>query len=68
MMRSAILIDDRDQRVGRVQVPETAFVIQHGEDFYVRTSEVVRLSRNGPGLAAVFRITEVFVRAKLEPV
>lgn len=67
MTRVAILVGERDEPVGRAQVPETAFVIRHQGDYYVRTPEGVRLSKTGSGLGIVFRITEVYVRERLEP-
>lgn len=63
--RVAILLDDRDNRIGKTVVPETVFIIRHDDAFYVRTAKGVRLSGGGIGVA--FEETEVYVRGKLEP-
>lgn len=63
--RAAILIDERDRHIGKTMVPETVFVIQHGESLFVRTEKGVRLS--GGGIGVVFIETEPFVRQRLDP-
>lgn len=65
--RTAVLLDERDRKLGKVMVPETVFVIEHRGDVFVRTAEGVRLTRDGVGVAVVFRQTEVFVRDRLAP-
>lgn len=67
MTRTAILIDECDKRLGRTQVPESAQVIRHQNAVFVRTQEAIRLTRSGTGMAAVFRIAEIFTRPTLEP-
>lgn len=66
-IRAAVLFDEKGVKLGRVMVPETVFVISHAGDTYVRTGEAIRLVKNGVGLGAVFRATEVYVREKLGP-
>lgn len=63
MMRTAILVDDFDKRLGSVSVAETTFVIKHGDGFYVRTPRGIRLA--GGGIGVVFEPTEVIERNKL---
>lgn len=66
MKRTAILIDERDRRLGRTDIPDAIHIIQHGETMFIRSSEAVRLA--GGGVGVIFRVAEVFVRNKLEPV
>lgn len=66
MTRVAILVDDRDRRIGRVSVPETVFVIRHNGGIFVRTAKGLRLPGGGIGVA--FEETEVYVRDQLEPI
>jgi hypothetical protein len=65
--RTAVLLGERDEKVGKTAVPDTTFVICHQGDYFVRTAEGMRLTRGGVGVAAVFRLTEVFVRDRLDP-
>lgn len=65
MTRTAVLVDERDRRLGKVAVPETVFVIRHGGAVFVRSERGVRLS--GGGIGVVFEETEVYVRERLEP-
>lgn len=65
MNRTAILIDERDRRIGKTMVPETAFVIRHGNSLFVRTEKGIRLS--GCGIGVVFIETDPHVRQKLDP-
>lgn len=65
--RAAVLFDERDNKIGKVMVRETTFIIKHNGAFFVRTSDGIRLTRDGVGMGAVFRQTEVFVRERLEP-
>jgi hypothetical protein len=67
-MRLAVLIDERDRRLGKVQVPESCFVILHHTAVYIRTDKVVRLHHSHRAMAVVFEQTEVFVREKLEAI
>lgn len=66
--RAAVLIDERDRKLGKTMVPETVMVIKHNDLVFVRTGEGIRLTRDGVGMGAVFRETEVYVRARLDPV
>lgn len=63
--RAIVLVDESDRKIGKTVVPETVFVIRHGESMFVRTAEGVRL--RGGGIGIVFRATEVFVRERLDP-
>lgn len=65
-MRLAVLIDERDRRLGKIQVPEACFVIQHGDASFVRTDKVIRLHHSHRAMAVVFEQTEIFVRERLE--
>lgn len=65
MTRTGILVDESDRRLGSVRVPETIFVVKHGDDLFVRTGEGIRLG--GGGIGVIFRATEVFVRERLDP-
>lgn len=62
-IRAAVLIDERDRRLGTTMVPETAFIIKHGEGLFVRTAQAVRLS--GGAVGVVFQEMEPLVRQKL---
>lgn len=63
--RAAILVDERDRRVGRCVVPEATFVIGYRDGLFVRTEEGARLS--GGGVGVIFRETDVLMRHKLDP-
>ena len=63
MMRTVVLLDERDRPIGRAQVPELTFVIKHDDRFFVRTDKGARLA--GGGIGAVFVETEVIIRNKL---
>lgn len=63
--RTAVLVDDRDNRIGSTPVPEATFIIRHGDDLFVRTDKGVRLS--GGGIGVVFLLTEPAVRGTLKP-
>lgn len=65
MRRTAVLVDDRDRRLGSCVVPDTITVIQHAEGIFVRTETGVRLS--GGGIGVVFRETEAVERTSLKP-
>lgn len=67
MMRIAILLNEKDVRLGRCSVQESTFIIQYGDEFFYRTTEGVRLTRDGVGIGVVFRQTEVYVRERLDP-
>ena len=67
-MRTAVLLDDSDVKLGKVAVQETTFVIRHGGSYFVRTAEGVRLTRAGCGVGVVFRETQIFIRERLEPI
>lgn len=61
--RVAVLLDERDRRVGSTIVPETVFIINHAGRFFVRTEKGARMS--GGGVGAIFEETEVYVRERL---
>lgn len=62
-IRAAVLIDERDRRLGTTMVPETTFLIQHGEGLFVRTAQAIRLS--GGAVGVVFQEMEPLLRQKL---
>lgn len=62
-IRAAVLIDERDRRLGTTMVPETTFLIKHGEGIFVRTTQGLRLS--GGAIGVVFQEMEPLVRQKL---
>lgn len=64
-VRTAVLINDRDVRLGSVTLPDTVFVMSHGGSYFARTDKGIRLP--GGGIAVVFQETEVYVREKLAP-
>lgn len=63
----AVLIDERDRRLGKLMVAPQCAIIRHGGSFFVRTGRGVKLHHSHRAVAAVFEETEVFVREKLEP-
>ena len=64
--RVAVLIGERDEKLGKTVVPDVAMVIEHNGDLFVRTTEGIRLSKIGTGVGAVFRLTDAYVRPRLE--
>lgn len=66
-MRTAVLIDERDRRVGKLPVADSCFVIRHQGSYFVRTDKGVRLHHSHRALAVVFEQTDVYVRDKVEP-
>jgi hypothetical protein len=68
MMRRAVLIDDRDNRLGTVDVNDATFVVRHGGATFVRTDTGVKLRPSHRMLAVVFQQTEVYVRDKLDAI
>jgi len=62
--RTAVLLGERDERLGRTTVPESTFVIRHEGAFYIRTGNGVRLP--GGGIGVIFEQTEVIDRPQLE--
>lgn len=68
MMRVAVLIDERDRRLGKLQVSESCFVIRHNDAVFVRTAKAVKLHHSHRVTAVVFEQTEVYVRDRLEAV
>lgn len=67
-MRTAVLIDERDRRIGKLTVGEACFVIQHRDATFIRTEKAVRLHHSHRALAVVFEQTEVYVRDRLEEI
>lgn len=63
--RVAVLLDERDNKIGTVTVPDTISVIRHKGAIFVRTAKGLRLSGGGIGVA--FIATEVYVRDQLQP-
>jgi hypothetical protein len=68
MMRLAVLINERDVRLGAVNISDATAVIRHGGSIFVRTGKTVKLRPNHRMLALVFEQTEIYVRDKLEPI
>lgn len=66
MRRTAVLINDRELRLGKVAVPESVHVIQYEEAIFIRHPEGIRLP--GGGIGVIFRETDVLIRTKLEPI
>ena len=67
-MRIAVLIDEKDNRIGKLTVPESCFVILHKEATFYRTEKTVRLHHSHRSTAVVFEQTEPFVRDRLEAI
>jgi hypothetical protein len=67
-MRIAVLIDEKDNRIGKLTVSESCFVIRHRDATFVRTDKAVRLHHSHRTLAIVFEQTEPFVRDRLEAI
>lgn len=68
MMRRAILIDERDRRLGTVDVPDATLVIRHRESIFVRTARAVKLRPNDRAFLPVFEEVEVYVRERINPI
>lgn len=64
----AVLINERDQRLGKLVVAPIVHVIRHQGATFVRTSKGVRLHHSHRAIAVVFEQTEVYVREKLEAI
>lgn len=64
-MQIAVLIDERDRRLGTVPVNHACWIIQHYDRLFVRTTKGVRLRPADRAFAIVFEETEPFVRNKL---
>lgn len=65
MMRTAVLVDERDRRLGRTTVPDRTLVVEHKGRYFFREGDGVRLP--GGGIGAKFVEREPVVRNKLEP-
>lgn len=65
MRRVAILVDEKDRRLGRAVVAESTMIISHKESLFIRSGLMVKISANG--LAAEFRYIEPAVRDRLDP-
>lgn len=64
-IRTAVLVGERDERLGSVSVPEATMLIEHGGALYYRTATAIRLSGGGVGI--IFSYVEPLVREKLCP-
>lgn len=64
----AVLIDEKDRRLGKLAVIPACFVIRHAGATFVRTDKGVKLHHSHRAIAVVFQQTEVFVRDRLEPI
>lgn len=67
-MQIAVLIDDTDRRLGKLQVPPSCHVIRYGGATFVRTPKGVKLHHSHRAIAVVFDQTEVYVRERLEAI
>jgi hypothetical protein len=67
-MKVAVLIDEKDNRIGKLTVPESCFVILHKEATFYRTDKTVRLHHSHRSTAVVFEETQPFVRDRLEAI
>jgi hypothetical protein len=67
-MRTAVLIDERDRRIGKLMVPESCFVIKHNDALFVRTEKAIRPNPRLNAIAVVFEETQPFIRTKLEAI
>ncbi len=67
-MKIAVLIDERDRRLGKLQVPDACFVVRHDGATFVRTQRAIKLHHAHRAFAVVFEQTEVYVRERLEPI
>jgi len=67
-MRRAVLINERDVRLGTLDVGPATLVVRHGGSTFVRTGETIRLKPAHRALVDVFVETEVYVRNNLEPI
>ena len=63
-LRTVVLVDERDRRLGTAVVPETTAVIKHKDSLFIRTDKGLRLT--GGGIAVAFIETEPVIRNKLE--
>ena len=68
MKRRAVLINERDVRLGTLDVTPATSVVRYGGAIFVRTGQTIRLRPAHRALVDVFAETEVYVREKLEPV
>lgn len=64
MRRTAILIGERDEQIGRTVVTEAVSIIQHKDDLFVRTDKGMRLP--GGGIGVIFMLTDPAIRNRLE--
>jgi hypothetical protein len=67
-MRVAVLIDEKDNRIGKLTVPDACFVIRHKEATFYRTDKTVRLHHSHRSTAVAFEETQPFVRDRLEAI
>jgi hypothetical protein len=67
-MRRAVLINDRDVRLGTLDVAPATTVVRYGGATFVRTGQSVKLRPAHRALVDVFVETELYVREKLEPI
>lgn len=68
MRRVAVLVDERDNRIGKAVVSNATIIILHQDRLFVRTDKTVRPNPRVNVMAVVFEETEPFVRNQLEPV
>jgi hypothetical protein len=66
-MQIAVLIDERDRRLGKVMVNSATVVIGHADRIFVRTGKSIRPNPRLNAMAVVFEEAKIYTRDKLEP-
>lgn len=66
MSRRAVLIDEFDKRLGTLVVAPATTVIKHGDAYFIRTGQTIRLRPAHRAFVDVFVQTDVYVRDRLE--
>jgi hypothetical protein len=66
-IETAIIVDDRDERLGTLQVGPACFVLNYDGRYFYRTDKRKRLMMHGTATGVVFEETEVWIRARLNP-
>lgn len=65
LRRTAILIDERDHRLGTTPVVDSVLLVRHAGCLFVRTEKGIRLS--GGGIAVVYQEVDPVERPRLNP-
>ena len=64
----AVLIDERDNRLGRLTVTSACQVICHEDRYFVRTAKGMKLHHSHRAIAVIFEETELYHRRRLDPI